>query len=77
MLGKGGVKPRPYFLIIRWHVFDDDVTVILLPDFCVSFMIAIDPEPYVHFDFLRMLGKGGTHLPTLGYGPINTTLIYQ
>jgi hypothetical protein len=22
-------------------------------------MIPIDPEPYVHFDFFRMLGKGG------------------
>jgi len=40
-------------------------------------MIPIDPEPYVHFDVLRMLGKGGTHLLTLGYGPIITTLIYQ
>jgi hypothetical protein len=35
-------------------------------------MIPTDPEPYVHFDFLRMLGKGGTHLLTLGYGPIIT-----
>jgi hypothetical protein len=40
-------------------------------------MISTDPEPYVHFDVLRMPGKGGTHLPTLGYGPIITTLIYQ
>jgi hypothetical protein len=40
-------------------------------------MMSTDPEPYVLFDVLRMLGKGGTHLPTLGYRPINTTLIYQ